>query len=165
MSSLPEAFRPSEAAWTRQHHLPGKLRRTGAPTQHPEAGMGCWEVPQSQASKGHWPPAAAASVLPVPGQAAQWSLKEFSKGKSSPAKPGELHLDSRADQAISPVLTGAAELWEQELLPRWGFMSSFQGLGGLAAEKLVEIGAMQGQRQFYFFSSKTVPEVGAACSF
>lgn len=29
MSSLPEAFRPSEAAWTRQHHLPGKLRRTG----------------------------------------------------------------------------------------------------------------------------------------
>lgn len=40
-------------------------------------------------------------------------------------------------------------------------MSSFQGLGGLAAEKLVEVGAMQVPRQFYFFSSKTVPVVGA----
>lgn len=40
-------------------------------------------------------------------------------------------------------------------------MSSFQGLGGLAAEKLVEVGALQVPRQFYFFSSKTVPVVGA----
>lgn len=144
---------------------------TGAPTHMPEAGMGCWEMPQSQVSKGHSPAAAAASALPVPPKAAQWSLKDFSKGKSSPAKSGVLHLDSGADQAISPVLTEEGEL-------RQGcgnksccsghcpdeVMSFFQGLGGLAAEKLVEMGAVQVWRQFYFFSSKTVSEVGA-CSF
>lgn len=108
-SSLPEAFRPSDPAWTQQHHLPGKLRRTGF-QQESEAGMGCREVPQTQVSKGHSPPAAAASVLPMPRKAAPWSLKEFSKGKSSPAKPGVLPLHSGAEQAISPVLTEEAEL-------------------------------------------------------
>lgn len=129
-SSLPEAFSLSDPAWTQQHHLPGKLRRTGF-QQESEAGMGCWEVPQTQGSKGHSPPAAAASVLPVPRKAAQRGLKEFSKGKSSPAKPGGLHLNSGAVQAISPeeaelskaVGTRAAALGAAQM--RWCRLSRY----------------------------------------
>lgn len=77
----------------------------GAPAHVPEAGMGCWESAPKPGIKGHSPPAAAASVLPAPREAAQGRLEEFSKDKSSPATSGVLHLDSGADQAISPVLT------------------------------------------------------------
>lgn len=125
----------------------------GAPTHVPEAGMGCWENAPKPGIKGHSPPATAASVLPAPREAAQGRLEEFSKDKSSPATSGVLHLDSGADQAISPVLTEegcgnkscCSGCWTNEV------MSSFQGLGGLAAEKLAEMGAMQVPRQFYFF--------------
>lgn len=89
-NSLPGAFWSSlNAAAPSPREAEEDRIPTGAPTHIPAAGMGCWEVPQTQGSKGHSPPAAAASVLPV---AAQRSLKEFSKGKSSPAKPGEFHL-------------------------------------------------------------------------
>lgn len=108
-SSLPEAFRLSEPACSQQHHLPGKLRRTEFQQEllhtSQRLGWAVWKMPQTRAPKGHSPPAAAASVLPVPRKAAQWSLEEFSKDKSSPANSGVFHLDSGAHQAISSVLT------------------------------------------------------------
>lgn len=85
--------------------------------------------------------------------------------RTNPAQ--QLHLASGAAQAISPVLTEEAELKQgcgnKSCCPD-EVMSPFQGLGGSAADKLAEMGAMQVPRQFYFFSSKTVPAVGA-CSF
>lgn len=161
MSSLPEAFSLSAPACTQQHHLPGKLRRTGfnrSSYAHPwswDGLLGKCPKPRYQRDT-HL--LLLEPVLPVPRKAAQGSLEEFSKDKSSPATSGVFHLDSRADQIISPVLTEEGELkqgcgnksccsgcWPNEV------MSSFQGLGGLAAEKLAEMGAMQVPRQFYFF--------------
>lgn len=130
----------------------------GAPTHVPEAGMGCWENAPNPGIKGTLTSCCCSLSFARASQAAQGSLEEFSKDKSSPATPGVFHLHSGADQAISPVITEEAELkqgcgnksccsgyWPNEL------MSSFQGLSGFSAEKLAEMGAMQVPRQFYFF--------------
>lgn len=171
-SSLPEAFSLSAPACTQQHHLPGKLRRTGfnrSSYTHPRS----WAGLLGKCPKPRYP--RDTHLLLLQPQfclclARLHRLEEFSKDKSSPATSGVFHLDSGADRVISPVLTEEGELkqscgnkscsgcWPNEV------MSSFQGLGGLAAGKFAEMGAMQVPRQFYSFKRKTVPAVGA-CSF
>lgn len=98
-SSLPEVFSLFAPACTQQHHLPGKLRRTGFQLEllhNPRS----WDGQLGKCPKARYQ--RDTHLLLLQPQfclclTAQGRLEEFSKDKSSPATSGVLHLDSGAD--------------------------------------------------------------------